>query len=80
NYPNPFNPTTKIHYKIPENTKVKLTVYNLLGQEVKILVNNLQQAGNYEVDLNFNGMSSGLYFYTLETDNFRDTKKMMLVK
>lgn len=80
NYPNPFNPTTKIHYKIPENTKVKLTVYNLLGQEVKILVNNLQQAGNYEVDLNFNGMSSGLYFYTLETDNFKDTKKMMLVK
>jgi|GEM_PF-6545275 len=80
NYPNPFNPITKILYQIPEQSKVKLTVFNLLGQEVMTLVNSVQTAGNYEVNLNFNGMSSGLYFYTLETDKFKDTKKMMLVK
>jgi subtilisin-like proprotein convertase family protein len=67
NYPNPFNPVTRISYRIAENTKVKLSVFDILGKEVKILVNEKQSAGNYEVIFNVADLPSGVYFYQLLT-------------
>ncbi|MCB0723765.1 MAG: PQQ-dependent sugar dehydrogenase [Ignavibacteriae bacterium] len=85
NYPNPFNPSTVIKYSIPELTGVKLTIYNTLGKEVKSLVNTTQAAGNYErqwngTDNNGATVASGVYFYTLQTEGFTETKKMLLIK
>jgi hypothetical protein len=80
NYPNPFNPSTTIKYSIPEDGFVKLSVFNLLGEEVTTLVNNLQKAGRYEVVLDASGFASGVYLYRLETQNFSSIKKMLLVK
>ncbi|SVD63787.1 uncharacterized protein METZ01_LOCUS416641, partial [marine metagenome] len=85
NFPNPFNPSTTIRYEIPKQTKVILKVYNLLGQEVKTLVNATQQAGFHTIiwtGLNGagNAVSSGLYFYRLETGEFSRAKKMLLLK
>ncbi len=80
NYPNPFNPTTKIKYSLPIQTNVKLNIYDVLGKEIITLVNKEMIAGNYEVVFNASELSSGLYFYTLKTDSFVSSKKMMLVK
>lgn len=85
NFPNPFNPTTTIKYSIPALSGVKLTIYNMLGKEIKSLVNTTQSAGNYErqwdgTDNSGNVAASGVYFYTLSTDNFTETKRMLLVK
>jgi hypothetical protein len=80
NYPNPFNPVTKIKYGLPENSYVKLTVYDLLGREIKTLVNSRLQAGEYITDFNGSELSSGTYFYRLETDKFTETKKFILLK
>jgi len=85
NYPNPFNPTTGIAYALPEATNVRLEIFNVLGQQVKTLVNEYQNAGNYDViwdGLNNNGSSvaSGIYFYRLTTDKEQATKKMMMLK
>ena len=80
NYPNPFNPTTKVEYSLPESTRVRLSVYNSLGQEVINLVNDFQSAGKYRVDLNAKNLPSGIYFYRLQSDKFTAVKKMMLVK
>lgn len=85
NYPNPFNPVTTIKYNIPFNSKVTLKIYNLLGQEVKTLVNGIQNRGKYEVKFDGSNLASGIYFYILkgtssEGQNFTDTKKMVLVK
>ncbi|CUU07888.1 Por secretion system C-terminal sorting domain-containing protein [Candidatus Kryptobacter tengchongensis] len=80
NYPNPFNPTTTITYDIPMRANVKLIVYNVLGQEVAILVNELQEAGRYNVKFDASGLPSGVYFYKLEAGRYVDVKKMMLVK
>lgn len=80
NYPNPFNPTTKIKYTIKENSDVLLTVYNVLGQKMETLVNQQNTPGIYEVDFNAAKYSSGIYFYTLQTGNFIDTKKMIIKK
>ncbi len=80
NYPNPFNPTTKIRYSIPENSFVTLKVFNLLGEEIEILVNREQSAGVYEATFDATKLSSGIYFYTLSTKNFSLTKKMLLVR
>jgi len=82
NYPNPFNPTTKINYEIKSSGFVSLKVFDLLGKEVASLINEKQNAGSYSTDFNsteFN-LSSGIYFYTLKTDGFIETKKMILVK
>ncbi|MGD1046869.1 MAG: T9SS type A sorting domain-containing protein [Bacteroidota bacterium] len=80
NYPNPFNPATIIKYQIPTNSFVSITVYDLLGKEITKLVNERQKTGNYSVK--FDGMkySSGIYFYRLQTNNFSETKKMLLIK
>ncbi len=80
NYPNPFNPSTKINYKLQVTNYVTLTVYDLQGKEIATLVNKKQSAGSYSVEFNGENLSSGLYFYTLEIENFKESKKMLLVK
>jgi hypothetical protein len=80
NYPNPFNPSTKIKFTIPEQSKTIIKVYNMVGSEVAILLNEVKQPGTYEVDFNAVDLSSGAYFYSIETDNFREVKKMILLK
>ncbi len=80
NYPNPFNPLTIIKYTIPKNVHVKLTVFNLLGEKVAILVNENQSAGDYSVRFDGRNLPSGIYFYTLHAGNFITTKKMSLLK
>ena len=80
NYPNPFNPSTKIKYSVPENGNVKLSVYNLVGEEVSVLVNESVDAGFYEVSFNASSLPSGTYFYRLQTSNSIQTKKMVLLK
>ncbi len=80
NYPNPFNPVTKIEYSIPKAGYVKLIVYDMLGRQVKILADGEQNAGVYRVELNGGELSSGVYFYRLTSENYTDTKKMVLVK
>ncbi|MHB8906220.1 MAG: T9SS type A sorting domain-containing protein, partial [Melioribacteraceae bacterium] len=82
NYPNPFNPSTVISYQLSAPSKVTLKVYDLLGREVAVLVNEVQQPGNYNSQFSIVNyqLSSGVYFYRLQTDNFSATKKMMLIK
>ncbi|MCB5233643.1 MAG: carboxypeptidase regulatory-like domain-containing protein [Candidatus Cloacimonetes bacterium] len=85
NYPNPFNPETTINYSIKEQAKVSLQVFNLKGQLVRTLVNETKPSGNYSVvfnavDRNGNKLSSGLYFYRLQTNNHSQTRKMMLME
>jgi predicted esterase len=80
NYPNPFNPTTNIKYDLPKNSFVKLVVYDALGREVEILVNEKQSPGNYEATFNASQNPSGVYFYRLTTDGFSETKRMILIK
>ena len=80
NYPNPFNPTTKVKYTIPKMSQVTLKVYNLIGQEVATLVNEVQPAGNYIALFEANTLATGVYFYRLEAGNFREVKKMLLLK
>jgi hypothetical protein len=80
NYPNPFNPSTTIKYSITEDGFVKLAVYNMLGEEVAELVNSFQKADRYEVNFNAMGLSSGVYIYKIETTNFSESKKLVLMK
>jgi hypothetical protein len=80
NYPNPFNPTTTIRFKLPQASDVQLTVYNVLGQKVAVLVNNHLSAGTHIVQFNAKALASGLYFYRLKAGNFVMNKKMMLIK
>ncbi|MCH7495283.1 MAG: T9SS type A sorting domain-containing protein, partial [Candidatus Marinimicrobia bacterium] len=80
NYPNPFNPETVIEYSIPIRSDVKLTIYNLRGEEVAILINDAIPAGNHRVSWDASNVSSGIYFYRLKTDNFVQTRKMVLLK
>ncbi|HRE42105.1 MAG TPA: T9SS type A sorting domain-containing protein [Ignavibacteria bacterium] len=80
NYPNPFNPVTRISYALPKNGFVKLKIYDISGKLVAQLVNQSQTAGNYIVDFDASRFASGTYFYKLESENFVDTKKMILLK
>ncbi|MBK7631219.1 MAG: T9SS type A sorting domain-containing protein [Ignavibacteriales bacterium] len=87
NYPNPFNPSTKIKYTIPnvslsevEGSRVQLKVYDVLGNEVATLVNESKPVGTYEVEFNASNISSGVYFYKLQSGNFVETRKMILLK
>ncbi|MBU0475537.1 MAG: T9SS type A sorting domain-containing protein [Bacteroidetes bacterium] len=82
NYPNPFNPSTKIQYSIPKSTEqnVLLKVYDMLGQEVATLVNETQKAGTYEVEFNASKLSSGIYIYTLKNAGLSASRKMLLIK
>ncbi|OGV12135.1 MAG: hypothetical protein A2440_17655 [Stygiobacter sp. RIFOXYC2_FULL_38_25] len=80
NYPNPFNPTTKIQFDLPKEGMVRLTVYNSLGQEVEILVNQVLSAGKYSKNFDASQLSNGIYFFRLEAKDFVLSKKMILVK
>ncbi len=80
NFPNPFNPTTVIKYQLRKTTNVKLFVYNITGQKVTTLVDRVQDAGFYEVNFNAANFASGIYFYSIQADNFVQIKKMILLK
>jgi hypothetical protein len=80
NYPNPFNPSTVISYQLPVSSNVTLKVYDLLGIEVATLVDEYKPAGNYEVEFNASDLTCGIYFYKLRTDNYIETRKMILLK
>ena len=80
NYPNPFNPSTKIKFTVPTIEHVSLVVYNSLGQEVKTLVSEEKDIGNYEVSFNASNLPSGIYFYKLQAGGFVESKKMILMK
>jgi len=80
NYPNPFNPSTTIKFALPKTSNVKLIVFNTLGQVVEQLVNDKMEAGYYSINFNASSLSSGVYYYRLETEHFVSVKKMLLVK
>ncbi len=80
NYPNPFNPTTTIKYKLPASSKVTLKIYDVLGNEVATLLNEEKEAGTYEFILNASNYPSGVYFYRLNAGSFVETKKMVLLR
>ncbi len=80
NYPNPFNPSTNISFTMPHSSKVKLVVFNSLGEEIATLINGELEAGYHTVQFNANGLTSGIYFYQLISDGFSQTKKMILTK
>lgn len=79
NFPNPFNSSTVIKYMLPKDSDVKLTIFNVGGQEISILKQGIGKTGKHSVTWNASGMPSGLYFYKLETDDFTETKKMLLL-
>ncbi len=80
NYPNPFNPATGISFSLPQSGHVSLTIYNVAGQQVEVLVNGVMNAGYHTVEWDGSSYSSGVYLYRLNTTNFADTKKMVLIK
>ena len=84
NYPNPFNPVTKINYDLPKDGRVKLVIYDILGREIKSLVNNeFKQAGRYTIEFNGTQFASGVYFYRIQVEggkSYTAVKKMVLVK
>jgi hypothetical protein len=80
NYPNPFNPTTRIDYQLPFDGNVSLKLFDVSGKEVMQLVNGQRSAGYYSLDINASSLSSGIYFYTISSNDFVSTKKLMLLK
>ncbi|MFA5011455.1 MAG: T9SS type A sorting domain-containing protein [Ignavibacteria bacterium] len=80
NYPNPFNPNTKINFALPKQGFVSLKIYDITGREIKTLVNEVKQAGYYTVDFNGSNLSSGVYFYKIQSGDFSSVKRMVLVK
>lgn len=83
---NPFNPSTVIRYGLPYESNVKLEIYDITGRKVQSVINKEQNAGYYQVDISFNNMASGIYFYVIDAKQingegkFREAKKMLLVK
>ena len=80
NYPNPFNPVTTIEYSVPSSAFVTIKVFDVMGREIAELVNGKKSTGNYIVQFDAKDLNSGIYFYTLETNGFKETKKMLLNK
>jgi len=80
NYPNPFNPVTTISYELPSSGFVKLEIFDMLGNTITTLVNEKQNTGRYDINWNAAGYSSGIYFYKLSAGEFKDTKRMILLK
>jgi photosystem II stability/assembly factor-like uncharacterized protein len=80
NFPNPFNPSTKIRYSIPQSAKVQIKIFDMLGNEIETLINEEKSVGTYELNWNAIDLPSGVYFYQLKTGKFIETKKMILIK
>lgn len=80
NFPNPFNPSTRINFSVPQTSHVVLKVYDAAGREAATLMNRNIAAGNYAVDFNASGLASGIYYYTITAGSFSNTKKMILIK
>ena len=80
NFPNPFNPSTKISYKINQEGFVKLSVFNLVGQEIESLVNEYQAAGKYDIEFNAKDLPSGIYLYKLQVNGYTSVKRMTLIR
>ena len=81
NFPNPFNPITKIVYSLPKDERITIIVYDVLGREITKLINNeYKKAGKYYIDFNASNLTSGIYFYAMITKNYRETKRMLLIK
>ncbi len=80
NYPNPFNPSTTINFTLPQTSKIKLVVYNMLGQSMATLFDGVKEAGYHSVVFNAAGLTSGIYFYQIQSDNFNSVRKMILAK
>ena len=80
NFPNPFNPNTRIKFELPEAGNITLKIYDLLGKEINVLIDEYKEAGIHEIDFNASRLSSGVYFYRLNAGEFTETKKMILLK
>jgi len=80
NYPNPFNPASTIRYTIPQTDFVKISIYNILGNEIKVLVNEEKDPGDYEISFDAREIASGVYFYKISTGKFSQIKKMIVMK
>jgi hypothetical protein len=80
NYPNPFNPSTILSYTLKTDAEVKLTVFNLVGQSVRVLVDEYQSAGNYEATFDATDLPAGIYLYKLQVGEYSSVKRMTLVK
>lgn len=80
NYPNPFNPNTVIHFSVKDAGLVSLKVFDILGREVAVLVNDIKEAGNHSVEFNASNLPSGVYLYTIQVNGYANSKKMLLVK
>jgi hypothetical protein len=80
NYPNPFNPTTNVNYGLPEDAHVTIQLYDILGRQVGVLVDEDQQAGYHQVQFDGDQLASGMYFFRMQAGKFAETKKMMLLK
>ena len=80
NYPNPFNPSTTIEYAIPKTSFVTLKIYDILGTEVRSLVNEEKNLGSYQINFDASSLASGIYFYKIQAGSFVQTKKMILLK
>src|SRR5690606_29646397 len=80
NYPNPFNPVTRISYSLPVKSNISIKVYSVIGKELMTLVTGVFEPGNHSIDFNASNLSSGVYYYRLETSAFTETRKMVVVK
>jgi hypothetical protein len=80
NYPNPFNPKTNISFSLPEDSKVRIGVYNLIGEHIVELANSYFASGSHTISFDADGFTTGIYLYRMETGNFTSTKKMILLK
>jgi hypothetical protein len=80
NYPNPFNPSTTIKYELPHSSVVRLSVYDMLGREVSVLVDERRDAGVHEIKFNASGLASGVYVYRLQAGDFVSSKQLLLLK
>ncbi len=80
NYPNPFNPETIISFDLPEKSHIRISVYDILGKQLELLIDNYYEAGTYSINFNSEKYPSGVYFYKMQTDKFSDSKKMIIAK
>ncbi|HQY53098.1 MAG TPA: T9SS type A sorting domain-containing protein, partial [Ignavibacteria bacterium] len=80
NYPNPFNPTTNIKFDLPKDVLVSIKIFDMLGREIRTLVNDYKTAGSYTISFNGSDLSSGIYYFKIKAEDFEQVRKMMLLK